>query len=156
MASAGKSISIIIIIKKWYNKSIMATSKKKSSKQTKSKSSDVVGTIQRFASLIGACGVICAFIAGAGTWMVNQINGTTNERIDAIEARMDENHSKTNLQIVRLELMSLIDLDPDNVVEISKVARHYFIDLHGDQFMTGIVSKWCTEHNIECSDIVLE
>ena len=64
-------------------------------------------------------------------------------------------NQENKLAIMRLELMNLIQNDPDNVIEIEKYAREYFGD-GGNRYMTGMISNWCTEHNVDCGTIILK
>lgn len=61
----------------------------------------------------------------------------------SIDHRLDKNEK----DIVRLQLLVLISLFPDDESEIMEVARHYFSDLGGNWYMTTIFNKWLEKTN---------
>lgn len=107
--------------------------------------------LKKISAVISAIGVIVGAFVGVGGWIVNQVNAESNEQIQALEARLDEAHKESQLGITRLELQGLINDTPENRAEIEKLARYYFLELHGDTYMTSMYSKWATEYggNIE-------
>ena len=108
-------------------------------------------SLKKISAVISAIGVIVGAFVGVGGWIVNQVNAESNEQIQALEARLDEAHKESQLGITRLELQGLINDTPENRAEIEKLARYYFLELHGDTYMTSMYSKWATEYggNIE-------
>lgn len=50
---------------------------------------------------------------------------------------------------VRSQLMTLIHDYPNRVDEIMEVAHHYFVDLQGNWFMTGLFEKWLEENKVD-------
>lgn len=106
-------------------------------------------------ALISAIIVIGGALIGGGKWLLSEINASTNARVDALEAKIDDNYTKDELATTRLELMILMEHDPDNTIEIEKLARHYFSDLDGNSYLTSVFSKWCREHGANC-EIVLK
>ena len=112
--------------------------------------------IKDSASLISAVLVIGGALVGAGNWIIGEVSATTNERLDALEAKIDGNQSKNELATTRVELIMLIEHDPTNTVEIEKLAKHYFIDLNGDTWATSVVSQWCKEQSVNCGEILLK
>lgn len=107
--------------------------------------------IKKIAAVISAIGVITGAFAGVGNWIVSRVSEQTNERIAALELEVTEAHRESQLGITRLELQGLINDTPENKVEIEKMARFYFTELHGDTYMTSMYSKWAAEYggNIE-------
>ncbi len=107
--------------------------------------------LKKISAVISAIGVIVGAFVGVGGWIVNQVNAESNEQIQALEARLNEAHKESQLGITRLELQGLINDTPENRAEIEKLARYYFLELHGDTYMTSMYSKWATEYggNIE-------
>lgn len=106
-------------------------------------------------AFVSAVIVIGGALIGAGQWIVHEINLSTNARMDKIEEKIDDNQTENKLAIMRLELMNLIQNTPDNVIEIEKYAKEYF-QLGGNRYMTGMVSQWCTEYNVNCGEILLK
>ena len=107
--------------------------------------------IKKLAAIVSALGVIFGAFAGVGNWIITKVNAQSAEQITALEARLDEAHKESQLGITRLELQGLINDTPENRAEIEKLARYYFLELHGDTYMTSMYSKWATEYggNIE-------
>lgn len=112
--------------------------------------------LKDIAALISAVIVIGGALIGGGKWLLMEINSSTNSRVDALEAKIDDNYAKDELATTRLELMVLMEHDPDNVIEIEKLARHYFLDLKGNSYLTSVFSKWCREYGVNCAEIVLK
>ena len=112
--------------------------------------------IKDLAGLISAVAVIGGSLVACGHWIVAEVSSTTSARIDALEAKIDANQTKNELAVTRLELMVLIEHDPTNVVEIEKLAKHYFLDLEGDTYVTSVVSQWCKEQSVNCGEILLK
>lgn len=106
-------------------------------------------------ALISAIIVIGGALIGGGKWLLSEINASTNARVDALESKIDDNYTKDELATTRLELMILMEHDPENTIEIEKLARHYFSDLQGNSYLTSVFSKWCKEHGANC-EIVLK
>lgn len=109
--------------------------------------------IKDSASLISAVLVIGGALVGAGNWIIKEVSATTNERIDALEAKIDGNQSKNELATTRVELIMLIEHDPNNVVEIEKVAKSYFSN-GGDWYMTSLYSQYAKEYGADTSFVV--
>ena len=116
---------------------------------------DTPQKIKDLAALISAAIIIGGALIGCGKWLLTEINASTNARVDALEKKIDDNHANEKAATTRLELMVLIDNDPDNIIEIEKLAKYYFNDLNGNSYMTSMFSKWCKEHNANC-EIVLK
>lgn len=113
--------------------------------------------VKDIAAFISAVLVIFTALVGAGHWIVKEVTAATNDRIDSLEAKIDDNQESTELSTTRLELMMLLDHDPDNVIEIEKLARKYFNPpLNGNTYMTSVISEWCQQHNIDCGTIILK
>lgn len=47
--------------------------------------------------------------------------------------------------VLRTQLLMLILMRPDSKQEILTIGQHYFRDLHGDWYMTGVFNKWISE-----------
>lgn len=116
---------------------------------------DIPGKVKGGAELISAIIVIGGALIGAGQWMVHQINSSVNARVDALEQKIDDNREADELSTTRLELMMLMQHDPDNVIEIEKLAKSYFSN-GGNSYMTSVFSKYCAERDLNCAEIVLK
>ena len=110
--------------------------------------------LQRASKTIGAIVALIAAATGICTWVSNQFQSIVSAQIADLSAEMQESDRKTEVQITRLELMTLIDTQPGNVAEIEKVARHYFYDLGADWYLTSVYSSWAKEYGGDI-DIIL-
>lgn len=114
---------------------------------------DAPKKVQDTATFIGAVIAIGTALVGAGRWIVSEVNASTNARMDAIEQKIDDNQKNNNLAIMRLELMNLMQTDPENVVEIERVGRDYF-SAGGDYYMSGLFSKWAQTHGADATFVI--
>ncbi len=102
--------------------------------------------MSKIAGLISAILIIVSFSTGIVSWLSNQISKDISDRITALETEVKAANVRTETQITRLELLNLMQNQPENVAEIEKVAKHYFRDLGGDWYATGLYSKWCAKY----------
>ena len=109
---------------------------------------------QRIAGTISAILVIGGALFGVGAWLSDQVSNAIAMQIDDLKTTMQESDKQQNQAITRLELMNLIQTDGNNIVAIEKMAKYYFNELDGDQYMTQKVSDWCVAHNRDCSVII--
>ena len=116
--------------------------------------------IQKWATRLGAIATIIGFLVAGGGWVVNQINDNLATRLESqtadIQAEVQKlseqvtvNDQQREIQITRLELMYLIQHDPENTVEIEKLARHYF-QAGGNSYMSSVYAQYCKSHNADC------
>lgn len=117
--------------------------------ETRSRFKKIPDHIQTIAGVLAGLATIVGALAGVGKWIVGEVSATTSSRIDALEQKMDSDHKATELSTTRLELLIMMEHDPDNVVEIEKLAKHYIVDLGGNTYMTGLISRWCAEHSVD-------
>ena len=123
-------------------------------KQSKLKIKNWPQKVKDISALISAIIVIGGALIGGGKWLLSEINASTNARVDSLEEKIDSNSTKDELATTRLELMVLIEHDPENTIEIEKLAKHYFSDLNGNSYLTSVFSKWCREHDANCEIVI--
>ena len=121
---------------------------------TKSKIKNFSQKVKDVSAFISAVLVIIGALIGCGSWLIKEITASTNSRVDTLEQKIDDNYTKDELATTRLELMVLMEHDPDNVIEIEKLARHYFSDLQGNSYLTSVFSRWCKEHGANCEIVI--
>lgn len=121
---------------------------------TKFKIKNFSQKVKDVSAFISAVLVIIGALIGCGSWLIKEITASTNSRVDTLEQKIDDNYTKDELAITRLELMALMEHDPDNVIEIEKLARHYFSDLQGNSYLTSVFSRWCKEHGANCEIVI--
>lgn len=102
--------------------------------------------LRKVAGAAGAVVTIATAMGGVFAWASSQFAAAVSSQISEFRGEVEAANKKTETQITRLELLTLIDTQPENVVEIEKVARHYFHDLQANWYMTSIYSRWCQEH----------
>lgn len=116
---------------------------------------------KRVLGSVATLGTIIGLVAGGLSWGVSVIDNhldkklqTITEQISILEAKSDAADKKLELSNTRLELSNLIGHNPSNVAQIEMVARHYFVDLGGDWYMSGIYSQWAREYGGDISFVV--
>ena len=110
--------------------------------------------LQRIAATISAILVIGGALVGTGGWIKDQVTGTISTQINDFRQEVKASDNTQNQAITRLELLSLMQGDPTNVVAIEKLARYYFGELNGDQYMTGKYSDWAREYGGDTSIVI--
>ena len=65
---------------------------------------------------------------------VNEVINTTKE---------------TRKDTLRIQLLMLLQQQPENIDTILKLAQTYFVELHGDWYMSSEFSKWAKKHEVE-------
>lgn len=74
------------------------------------------------------------------------------KRVEHIEEALQviKKHSlETHKDTVRIQLLQLLQHQPDNVDTILTIAEKYFCELKGDWFMTNVFMDWCKKHDID-------
>lgn len=107
--------------------------------------------LQRIAGTIGALLVIGGAIAGATGWVTAQVTNAVSSQIVDFRQEVKDSDHRQDQAITRLELMNLIQNDPTNVAGVEKLAKYYFQELNGNQYMTGIYSRWCAQYGSDPS-----
>lgn len=116
--------------------------------------------VQKWASRLAAVATIVGTLAAAGTWLISQIDNSLaaqiegqtahmEEQISALSDKVDQQDKETELQIMRLELMTLMENNPTNTVEIEKVAHNYF-KKGGNSYISGLYAKYCKQYGADC------
>lgn len=132
----------------------------------KSKWDSLDEKVQKWATRLGAVATIIGILTAGGGWLIHQVDNAVATRIEAqtteiqqevqaISNEVKKHEEQSDLQLTRLELMNLIQLDPTNVIEIEKVAKHYFIDLQGDWYLTSVYSKWAKQYGGNMDFVVM-
>lgn len=100
----------------------------------------------KLASIISAMLVIIGVLTGAISWISNHFTSAISIQIEEFRQEVKASDQRQDQAITRLELINLIHNDPTNIAGIEKLARYYFSDLNGNQYMSGIYSRWCQEY----------
>ena len=110
--------------------------------------------VQKWATRLGAIATIVGVLVAGGGWLIHQVDNAVAMRIETqtesiqqevqkLSDKVENQDRETELQLTRLELMMLIETDPENIVGIERLARHYFSPpLDGNSYMTSYYTKW--------------
>lgn len=117
--------------------------KRSKAKKLVEKANDNIGKI---AGIISGLIAIIGALTGTVGWLNMQLKDAIAIQVNDLKTSMQDSDNQQNQQITRLELLTLINNQPENVAEIEKVAKHYFQNLSGNWYMTSLYSKWCQEY----------
>lgn len=128
--------------------------------KVKKKWQSLDANIQRIAKTLGAIAAIIGAVTGAGAWITSQMNAALDAHITAqtydlkqevkeLTTTVEIQDKEQELQLMRLELMVLMEHDPDNTVEIEKLAHKYFSS-GGNTYMSSVYAKYCRQHDVDC------
>lgn len=110
--------------------------------------------LRRIAGTIGAIAAIAGAFTGLCSWVNTQFTNAISSQISSFQEEVRTADKADKQATTRIELMVLMNHDPDNVVAIERMAKYYFQELDGDLYMTQQVSDWCNEHNRDCTAII--
>lgn len=117
--------------------------------------------VKRVLGLIATIGTIVGIVSGVTGWVTLQLDTHFDAKIQAITEQINELNTQSDaadkrleLSNTRLELTTLMAHNPRNVIEIERVARHYFIELGGDWYMSQLYSDWAEKYGGDTSFIV--
>ena len=110
--------------------------------------------VRKVSATVGAVAVIVSAFAGVFAWVQGQFTNAISSQIDEFRQEVRMSDTSQDQAITRLELVSLIKNDPTNVVAIEKMARYYFVDLDGDQYMTAMYSDWAREYGGDMTIVI--
>lgn len=92
-------------------------------------------------AIIGIGGAIFGF----AEFLINRKDKKVETDYKNFEKRLDGISSSQ----YRTEMLVMMNHYPTQTIEIMKLAKHYFVDLKGDFYMTSLFAKWLKEYNIE-------
>lgn len=73
-----------------------------------------------------------------------------DERFNEVDKKIAEGQRKDELAITRVELMMLMSHNPDNVLEIERLAKKYFTPpLNGDSYMSQLYSDYAKKYGAD-------
>ena len=110
--------------------------------------------LQRVSKTVGAIVALIAAATGVCTWVSTQFQNAVSAQINDLATEIRESDEDQTTALARLELLGLMEHDPDNTVAIEKLARHYFVDLSGNSWMSERYSKYAREHNLDASFVI--
>jgi len=83
--------------------------------------------------------------------IVKQNKEDSDKRIDMFKDDVKfliENAQETRKDTLRIQLLMILEQQPENIDTILKLAETYFVSLHGDWYMTSEFNKWAKAHDI--------
>ena len=96
-------------------------------------------------SIIGS-GALAALISGIFNLVLNR-----KGRLGHIESdleKLNEKMKTSEKDALRTQLLLMLSDYSHDVPEILNLARHYFVDLKGDWYLTSIFNHWLEDNNI--------
>ena len=106
----------------------------------------VAGFISAVIAIIGAT-------TGLFGWVQSQFTASISSQINDFRTEVKASNESQDLAIMRLELMNLMQNDPDNIVEIEMLGRKYF-QAGGNSYMSKLYSDYAKEHGMDTSFVV--
>lgn len=110
--------------------------------------------LQKISSIIGAIIVIMGAITGVCSWVSSQFKNAIATQISGFQEEVRAADKADKQAATRIELMVLMNHDPTNIVAIERMARYYFQELDGNQYMTKMYSDWAREYGGDTSIVV--
>lgn len=110
--------------------------------------------IQRASGTIGAIVAIIGAVSGAFGWIQSQFTNAITSQINEFRQEVKASNDAQDLAIMRIELMNLLENNPDNTVEIEMLGKKYFNPpYNGDSYMSVIYSQWANARGLDTSFI---
>lgn len=110
--------------------------------------------IQKLAGTIGSILAILGAVGGACSWASSQFANAVSTQISGFQDETRDANQRHEQAVTRLELMILMEHDPENTVAIEQMAKYYFDTLGGDKYMTGKYSSWAKEYGGDTSIVI--
>lgn len=124
--------------------------KRSRTKKLVEKANDNIGKI---AGIVSGLVVIIGALTGTIGWLNSQLKDAIATQINEFRQETKASDDAQNLAIMRLELMNLIQNDPENVVEIEMLGKKYF-QSGGNSYVSRYFSSWAKEYGGDASIVV--
>ena len=102
-----------------------------------------IGLIIGFAGTLAGSGII--------QFLINR-HDEKKDKKNGIESKLDkiiDEQKKAEKDSLRVQLLVMMNLMPNNHEEIMTLGQRYFDDLKGDWFYSSLFAKWLKDNNIE-------
>ena len=109
--------------------------------------------LKKISGTIGSILVIVGALTGVFSWISGQVTGAISSQIDDFRQEVKASNESQDLAIMRLELMNLIQNDPENIVEIEMLGKKYF-SAGGNSYVSRYFSAWAKEYGGDPSIVV--
>lgn len=110
--------------------------------------------LQKLAATVGAIVALVSSAAAICSWISNQFQSAVSAQIGDFQQEVRNNEKTDKQATTRIELMVLMNHDPTNIVAIERMAKYYFQELDGDQYMTKMYSDWAKEYGGDTSIVI--
>lgn len=110
--------------------------------------------VHKWAATVSAVLALVGAAAGICSWVSNQFQAAVSAQISDFQDETREANLRHEQAVTRVELMMMIEHDPENIVAIEQMARHYFRDLGGNTYMTGRYSAWAKEYGGDTTVVI--
>lgn len=100
--------------------------------------------IKQVAAVVSAIIIIGGAIGTFTTYVSSLIVNKIDEKIQPLH----ETVKVIQLDTTRLQLIQMMEHEPEDREGILKLAKYYFVDLGGDWYMTSVFNDWCMERDI--------
>ena len=110
--------------------------------------------LQRIAGTIGAIIAIAGAFTGLCSWVNTQFTNAISSQISGFQEEVRASDKADKQATTRIELMVLMNHDPENVVAIERMAKYYFQELDGDLYMTQQYSEWAKQYGGDTTILV--
>ena len=107
----------------------------------------------KIAGLVSSAVVIIGAITGAVSWATNQFTSAISSQIDDFRQEVKASNDSQDQAIMRLELMQLMETDPENIVEIELLGKKYFQN-GGNSYMSRLFSEWAKKYGGDPSIVI--
>lgn len=110
--------------------------------------------LRKWAATIGAIVAIMGALSGMLSWIQSQFANAVSSQISAFQQETRDADIRHEQAVTRLELMILMEHDPENVVAIEQIAKHYFGELKGNRYMTSKYSAWAKQYGGDMAIVI--
>ena len=110
--------------------------------------------LQRISATIGAIIAILGALTGAVGWIQAQFANAVSSQISDFQNETRDADLRHEQAVTRVELMMLMEHDPENIVAIEQMAKHYFGELKGDKYMTSKYSAWAKQYGGDTTIVI--
>lgn len=110
--------------------------------------------LQHISATIGAIIAVFGALTGALSWLQSQFANAVTAQISDFQQEVRDADTRHEQAVTRVELMMLMEHDPENVVAIEQMAKHYFDELKGDKYMTSKYSAWARQYGGDMTIVI--
>jgi len=100
--------------------------------------------------------IVFAVLGSTGLFTFIQFLITHHDKKKGVIAEMAKDikelkkfNQEERLDLLRIQLMTLIHIHPENVVEIMEVAEEYFMKHNGNWYMSSLFKEYLESQNME-------